>query len=231
MKLYEKETVTCQEMKQLEQAGDASGVSYYQMMENAGSGAARIILAAHDENPGCAAVFCGKGNNGGDGLVVARKLQEAGWEVLVVLVEGEPVTEDAALNRKKLPEKVKVVSLDNLEEAEAADVYIDSVYGTGFHGTLREKGKRAIAFINSGRTKGKKIYALDIPSGLPGDLAEEEPVGESVMADCTITFHAKKPVHDRKTLQDVLGRVIVCDIGIGEAIRRKEGEQNESDHR
>ena len=72
MELYEKETVTCEEMKELERAADAAGLSYSRMMENAGTRAAEIIrenIPKSIEKPR-AAVFCGKGNNGGDGFVV-----------------------------------------------------------------------------------------------------------------------------------------------------------------
>ncbi len=92
--------VTTAQMKELERLADAAGLPYPRMMENAGTAAARELMA---RVPGlkAAAVFCGRGNNGGDGLVAARRLQDAGVEVIAVLAEGEPATPDAAANRGK----------------------------------------------------------------------------------------------------------------------------------
>ena len=121
--------VTCAQMKILEQNTDAAGLSYYQMMENAGTIAANRIVEITMTSPigdGCAAdvgtaseaagdaqrrqypymlkrpirarIYCGKGNNGGDGFVVARILHQRGWQVDIVLVDGEPSTPDAIAN-------------------------------------------------------------------------------------------------------------------------------------
>ena len=99
--------VSCDRMKELERATDASGLSYYQMMENAGTIAANriveITMATRkrphpSERQLSARIYCGKGNNGGDGFVVARRLKEQGWSVELVLVDGEPVTPDAIEN-------------------------------------------------------------------------------------------------------------------------------------
>ena len=83
--------VTTAQMKELERLADAAGLPYLCMMENAGTAAARELMA---RVPGlkAAAVFCGRGNNGGDGLVAARRLQDAGVEVIAVLAEGEPAS-------------------------------------------------------------------------------------------------------------------------------------------
>ena len=97
--------VTCQRMKELERLTDEKGLSYYQMMENAGTCAFATIMQESDAKEGnTAVVFCGKGNNGGDGFVVARMLCQSGVAVTVVLVDGEPKTEDAITNYKLLQE-------------------------------------------------------------------------------------------------------------------------------
>ena len=162
--------VTTAQMKELERLADAAGLPYLRMMENAGTAAARELMA---RVPGlkAAAVFCGRGNNGGDGLVAARRLQDAGVEVIAVLAEGEPATPDAAANREAAQDRgVHIQTLDGLTLRDEvfiarADALVDAVYGTGFHGALRPAGQRAAAMLNSGRF----VLALDVPSGVCAD--------------------------------------------------------------
>ena len=94
-------TVTAAEMKEIERKAAEGGLSYEQMMENAGRAVADFV---QDKQPvlRTSAVFVGKGNNGGDGLVAARYLRERGVRVAVILVEGEPQTDAARANWKKL---------------------------------------------------------------------------------------------------------------------------------
>lgn len=93
--------VTAAQMKEIEQAGDAHGLPYLQMMENAGL-AAYAELQKQFPHPGRLLVVCGKGNNGGDGFVIARAAAKDGWNVTVLLAEGEPKTSDAIRNFERL---------------------------------------------------------------------------------------------------------------------------------
>ena len=93
--------VTAAQMKEIERAGDAHGLSYLQMMENAGL-AAYAELQKQFPHPGRLLVVCGKGNNGGDGFVIARAAAKDGWNVTVLLSEGEPKTADAIRNFERL---------------------------------------------------------------------------------------------------------------------------------
>lgn len=93
--------VTAAQMKEIEQAGDAHGLSYLQMMENAGL-AAYAELQKQFPHPGRLLVVCGKGNNGGDGFVIARTAAKDSWNVTVLLAEGEPKTADAIRNFERL---------------------------------------------------------------------------------------------------------------------------------
>ena len=214
--------VTCAEMKALEKAADEAGLSYYQMMENAGSCAASYIepeicsalfpavsrghACDHDsgfsqlpgaKSPICNSfeaipvfIFCGKGNNGGDGLVVARLLSQRGFPVSVVFVEGQPKTPDAMANYKLLPREVKHFSkemffdtfLYQLSESTgdpsknsdplSVTILVDAIYGTGFHGDLSPEVARIIRWINQKPdTAGQTfVFSLDLPSGLSGDM-------------------------------------------------------------
>lgn len=205
--------VTAAEMKQLEQRADAAGLSYRQMMENAGAAAARLALRAVPEAKS-AAIFCGKGNNGGDGFVAARHLANAGLAVRLYLVEGEPVTTDAVYNCGLARDMgLPVLALDALNQPEqaeflkGADLVLDGVYGTGFHGALRPAGLAAARWMNEAPGK---VLALDLPSGLEADSGNA--AEGAVQADLTVTFHAAKPCHRLAAAQ--CGRVEVADIGI-----------------
>ena len=251
--------VSCAQMKILEQNTDAAGLSYYQMMENAGTIAANRIVeititspindtiapaicgdkngveeppvhsyAYQLDRPIRVRVYCGKGNNGGDGFVVARLLYQRGWAVELVLVDGEPTTPDAIANYKLTREQsIPAWPLDAFEgesegedkgegeEVPSPDVVVDAIYGTGFHGQLRENGAKAAAQIAAARAKGARVFALDIPSGMGGDLTEETTLdSRCVRADVTITFHAKKPVHLQPFAKEYCGQIITADIGI-----------------
>ncbi len=209
--LYKQEVVTCEEMKQLEKAADAKGLSFRQMMENAGCGAANLIFCFRQQMKR-AVIFCGKGNNGGDGFVVARNFLDVGIDTIVVLVEGEPVTEDAKENFRLIEGRAKIYTERLPFSLSADDVVVDAIFGTGFHGELRDPADEAVRQING---SGAFVAALDIPSGLSGDMSGDTQVlPPSVKANLTVTFHSKKPVHDCEAAKDRLGDVIVCDIGI-----------------
>lgn len=214
--------VTCGQMKILEKRADEAGLSYYQMMENAGTRAAELMVALYPRaiKGAKTAVFCGKGNNGGDGFVAARKLAEAGAEITVVLVDGTPVTEDAVTNFGLIKGLLPVVDMTETESPfmslEDLDLVCDAIYGTGFHGQLRPNALKAAAFINHIRDAAL-VCALDIPSGLGGDALKEAQVDvNAVKARYTITFHNKKPVHLQAFAKKYCGKVLVADIGIDE---------------
>ncbi|MEE0773189.1 MAG: NAD(P)H-hydrate epimerase [Anaerovoracaceae bacterium] len=259
--------VTCGQMKLLERRADESGLSYYQMMENAGTGAASMIMerAAYfgavredlgkaaaktasvedvvlkgvsfseavqrKESAGTAYIFCGKGNNGGDGFVVARRLHERDYDVTVILVDGKPKTEDAVANYQLLKQR-RIHVVDMVENSRALidlkkdpDIIVDAIYGTGFKGKLSGNGLKTAIYINRysrgnyGVRSGKAVMvaALDIPSGMGGDLIDKRALDtNAVTADITITFHARKPVHVQSFAKAYCGEIIVADIGIDE---------------
>ena len=252
-----REIVSCAQMKELEQKADAAGLSYYEMMERAGEEAFGYICEQELDIMEDLLIFCGSGNNGGDGFVVARKAREYGCEVTVVLACGMPKTPDAITNFELIKDDVRVFipeddeelaemldacshissneglnildklrrKLHNLDKRHAHDedyVIVDAIFGTGFHGSPEGIPKRSIAYMNNFRGVNS-IYALDVPSGLPGDYADEESHADfpdAVYSDCTITFHARKPVHVNRSydVSSHMKKVIVADIGITRAL-------------
>ena len=212
--LYKKEIVTCSEMKALEKAADEAGLSYYQMMENAGTRAAELILQHHGQTEN-ALVFCGKGNNGGDGFVVARKLREAGVHTQVILVEGPPATNDAKTNYQLIREHMPILTAQDILHIQETDLVVDAIYGTGFHGQLRYPADRIITRINESNAD---VAALDIPSGLSGDMKTGEAPGICVKANLTIPFHARKPIHCHEAAAQFMGMVVSADLGIGKIL-------------
>lgn len=211
-------TVTAAQMKQIERAADAAGLSYRQMMENAGCRACESICRRCPK-PQTAVVFAGKGNNGGDGFVVARLLAQEGARVRVILCEGAPVTEDAICNFEQLA-GVEIWPFDEIgevQEAEvlACDVVVDALYGTGFHGALRPSGLRAADMMN--RAAGQ-VCALDLPSGLNADTGEA--AQGAVRADWTVTFHARKQGQDAPGAEAFCGEIEVADIGINAVLEK-----------
>ena len=204
--------VTAAQMKAIEQAGNAHGLPYLQMMENAG-------LAAYAElknvlpQPGSLLVVCGKGNNGGDGFVIARAAAKEGWKVTVLLAEGEPKTPDAITNFERLHSLPVEICTDGFGlSAESFTVVVDALYGTGFHGSLRPFGLAACALMNRQHENGAFILAVDLPSGINTDTGE---VAEgAVRADLTVTFDSRKPLHTAASSAPLCGRIVCADIGI-----------------
>lgn len=179
--------VTTSQMKEIERRGDASGLSYYQMMENAGTAAYRFLRQQYP-NVKHIVIFCGKGNNGGDGLVVARLLAEENLSVTVILVEGVPVTADAKKNYALLPATVTVLPIS--DPMPECDLIVDALYGTGFHGALRPNGAHACQRMN-GHTA--PVIALDLPSGCNADTGKA--TYDAVQAAHTVVFDSWKHIH------------------------------------
>ena len=170
--------------------------------------------------------MCGKGKNGGDGFVIARRLWVYGCLVTVMLACGEPQAKDAIDNFLLLESAgIDVIRYnDDLplhrELINSSDIIVDAVYGTGFHGKLNDEGLVAVYLMNSMR-KSAKVFSVDIPSGLNGDTVTGEKIENiPVNADYTIAFHRKKPIHFCRNAKDYLGEIIVADIGIDDALKK-----------
>ncbi len=180
------------------------------LMERAGQGVARAVEELAPD--GSVVVVCGKGNNGGDGFVVARLLREAARDVTVVcLVAGEELSLDARANLERLP-GVPPLALSGSAASEAiahAHVIVDALLGTGFSGVPHGAVAEAIAAIE---VAPGLVVSVDMPSGV--DASTGVVAGPAIKAAKTVTFHAAKPglwIHPGK---GHAGEVDVIDIGI-----------------
>jgi ADP-dependent NAD(P)H-hydrate dehydratase / NAD(P)H-hydrate epimerase len=157
-----------------------------ELMEAAGRAVATVVSELAGEGP--VRVVCGKGNNGGDGLVAARYLAETGFEVEALLLwPAEQLSGDAAANLERFPAAHPVEPADLDAGLGGSAVVVDAIFGTGFSGSAREPAAAAIESINR---CGAPVVACDIASGVDASSGEAE--GVAVEADLTVSFHAAK---------------------------------------
>jgi NAD(P)H-hydrate epimerase len=210
-------SLTRDQVRRIDQQAIADyGLPGIVLMENAGRGAAELLIRLGIRGP---VVICaGKGNNGGDGFVIARHLELHDVETRILLL-GEPgdLAPDAATNyhvleaaRQRIQVLGKSSEAANLSQAlSAADWIVDALLGTGTQGSIREPYLTAITAING---SGKKVFAVDLPSGMDCDTGL--PLGACVRAQHTATFVARKLGFDVPEAQELTGQVHVVDIGV-----------------
>jgi len=192
------------------------------LMENAGRGCAEVISKRYGPMRGSGVcIFCGGGNNGGDGYVIARHLTNMGADVVVVVCGEREKIKGDALTNLEIVERMGL-RVEHLEPTAAGlparianatqgrSVLVDALFGTGLTGELRSEHAQLIACINA---QGIPIAAVDIPSGLDCDTGEPLPV--CIEADATVTFVAVKKgfTCDEETLA-ATGDIYVASIGI-----------------
>ncbi len=206
---------TAAEMREIDRVTTAQyGVPALRLMENAGSGVAHFVLERYPLAPRVT-VVCGKGNNGGDGFVVARVLHDAGRVVEVVLMGStQELKGDAAVMFQKLPVRPASVQSSRQLSAETSrslancDLIVDAILGTGFKPPVKGLYAEAIAAINQ---SGKPVVAVDIPSGAESDSMQPQ-FGEGIVrADAIVTFTAPRPAHVLGEL--TRGPIVVVPIG------------------
>lgn len=204
--------ITVDQMYDIENKGHGMGFLKKFMMENAGASAVRRLVEKFgDVESKNILVFAGMGNNGGDGLVMARHLAGYGANVTVRLLGAADgiKTEESSWNwslLEKMP-SVKLLAGDGAEFDFAPDVIIDGILGTGISGEIREPYASAIGYIN--RADCFKL-AVDVPSGLDPQTGE----AANIVAKCdlTVTFHRmKRGIPKRK---DLTGELFAEKIGI-----------------
>ena len=201
---------------------DEVGVPGVVLMENAGRSCAELVkekLAGVDRPKVC--IFCGTGNNGGDGYVIARHLLNAGFQVRIVLCgQRDKVRGDARINLDILERLGDAVApLDPGTEdlsvhvgafAGDADMIVDALFGTGLRGELNGEFQSLIETIKG---LGRPILAVDIPSGLDCDTGE--PLGAAIRAAYTVTFVAvKKGFLASSEASRHIGELYIASIGV-----------------
>jgi len=206
--------VSAEEMRAIDRAtSERFGIPSLILMENAGAAVAEFVLADYPQADRIA-IICGKGNNGGDGFVAARKLSEARKPVRVLLLcDPVELRGDAAVmfQRMKLAPLV-VLSENELNSSEASEIFasdliIDAILGTGFRPPVSALCAAAIGKINDGPSP---VIAIDIPSGADAD-AIESGQGTVVRADAIVTFTAPRPGHVFVPLSN--GPTVIAPIG------------------
>ena len=236
--------LTAEQMRRIDRlTAERAGIPPRTLMENAGRQLVDFLLynfgltgrgssptAGEAANAVRISILCGKGNNGGDGLVAARLLAERGFRPYVVLFASpDELKGDARQSYEGFAGAhgavEPVTSADGWEKirdsALACDVLIDGLLGTGLTGPARGFIAQAVSDINS-RRPCFRVLSVDIPSGLPSDSGE--PIGEAVTADATVTFTAPKraQVFPPNCLQ--VGRLAVAPIGTPEELYEDDPE-------
>ena len=198
------------------------GIPGIVLMENAGRSCAQFIIETLSKiKKPKVCIFCGTGNNGGDGFVIARHILNAGFAVTVVVCGNiAKIRNDARVNLDILTglglkiERLDMEGTDDIDSrvtklANEANMIIDAIFGTGLTGTLRNEYKQLIDSING---LGCPVLSVDIPSGLDCDTGL--PFGASIKANCTVTFVAVKKGFVFENARPYTGDIFIASIGV-----------------
>ncbi|HEG43967.1 MAG TPA: NAD(P)H-hydrate epimerase [Phycisphaerales bacterium] len=224
MKKYQREknsdfkVMTCEQVRGFDRyVIEKLSVPSVVLMENAGRSCAELVagrLNSIENAKVC--VFCGTGNNGGDGFVIARHLVNRGAEVAVVICgDRGKISGDARINLDIIENmKLSITEMDISGQVESfvsgCDIVVDAILGTGLAGQLREPYIELIKSINA---CGIEIIAVDIPSGL--DCDSGSPLGAAIKAAATVTFVAVKTgFAENKDSVKYTGDIYVASIGV-----------------
>ena len=200
-----REIMTVAEMSAADRAAVERGTPTTTLMERAGAAVAEAVRARYRRQP--VVVWCGPGDNGGDGYVVARHLRRRGWPVRIEA--AAPAASPAAL-WMAARWRGEIASLNPEPDGEA--LYIDCLFGAGLSRPL-EGDVDQVARAMTGRAA--RIVAVDVPSGVFGDTGR--PLGERAFsAGLTVTFHRRKLAHVLASGHAACGEVVVADIGLGD---------------
>ncbi|MEE2524848.1 NAD(P)H-hydrate dehydratase [Hyphobacterium sp. HN65] len=192
----------------------AQGVAGEQLMEAAGQAVADEIIKRWSPRP--AVIFCGPGNNGGDGFVVARRLREHGWPVEVAALDPDHNwSGDAGQMARRWDAPVSLLAPELIA---GKGLIVDAIFGAGLSRPVPEGVQKLII---SAMERAIPVVAIDLPSGLQGDAGRSAGKKLSRLvgafaADLTVTFHCLKPAHLLQPGRSLCGEVVLADIGIPE---------------
>jgi NAD(P)H-hydrate epimerase len=219
--------MTAEAMVGADRRAQALGIPGGDLMEHAGTAVAAaaraLALDTGRWGRGPVVILCGPGNNGGDGLVAARRLANAGARVIVALVasEARPGTPDAARNWDRVVRDDRIVIVHTPSphdlsllgrEIDKASIVVDALLGTGVRGALREPIRAGVDLVNRARAAAIPVLAVDTPTAV--DLTSGDPSTPAVRADLTITFHRPKTGLATRVGRAHAGHVLVAPIGI-----------------
>ena len=216
------EILTASEMKQVDRVAIEAGTPGFELIKRAGQAAAAQIAESIDPVP--VLVICGRGHNGADGFVIAAELAARGWPVrLACLAKVTELKNDVALAARCFEGKIEALNSNlGLKDTQ---LIIDAVFGTGFQGALDPE---LVTLFDKIRTKKLPVIAIDVPSGMAatsGDIAEG-----TLQATLTLTFCRRKVAHMLYPARSFCGRIVKCDIGIGDDMVAGIGSQTLENH-
>ncbi len=200
-----RQVMTVSEMRSADAAAVAAGAPATTLMERAGKGAAEAIRARWTRRP--VVIWCGPGDNGGDGYVIARHLKRRGWPVRV-----EALAPPASASCRWAAERWRGEVHPLNPAVSPGELYVDALFGAGLSRPLEGLAEE---LAHAARGLSSRIVAIDTPSGVHGDTGE--PLGgEAFAAALTVTFHRRKPTHVLARGRAACGEVEVVDIGLSE---------------
>lgn len=211
------EILTVAQMREMERQ-TAQISSYAAMMATAGKSAARYIINHHPVEGKACIILCGKGNNGGDGYVAARELAKAGARVQVLRFGAPAAPETRQAAQDAAEARLPILEYDPadpsmLASVSSADIVLDAVFGTGFHG----EPPASFASLRKSLQQNQLIFAMDIPSGIHADTGRCPE--NCLWANITFAFGALKAAHVLKPSGRLCGEVVPIPIGIPENIK------------
>jgi len=183
------------------------------LMEQAAEAFVQYLMTQHIANQ-TIIVLCGPGNNGGDGLAIARLLNEHGFDTKAFLINTKKeVSSDCSVNLKRLPSTILVSKRSQIPDLSNADIIIDALFGIGLHGSLEGVYAQMIQAVNDSK---KLVYSVDVPSGLPADsITNSDSV---ICADMTLTFQRPKVSFFFPEHKHFIKKWVVIDIGLNEKL-------------
>ncbi|MEO8137668.1 MAG: NAD(P)H-hydrate epimerase, partial [Betaproteobacteria bacterium] len=198
--------LTCEEVRAAEQLAVQAGIPLWGLMQKAGQACADVLHAEFPE--GRVVVLAGPGNNGGDAFVAAQRLRDLGRNVWVF--DLAPTRERSLEGRNAL--EGLSGARQPLEDLRLSpdDVVLDGLFGAGLSRALTGEAAYAVEQVNA---SGAKVVAIDVPSGVNGDIGDV--AGPAIRADVTVTFCCKKAAHVLQPASELCGEVIPAEIGFG----------------